>query len=105
MYVVFNTRQKINANHLVVITGCDSGLGYSLALHCRALGATVLAGVLEPDGKTAVNLTENGVAVRRLDLTDHQNVEQFGEHVKELLSERKLGERSSQRRTSRNLFK
>jgi len=82
---------------LIVITGCNSGLGYSLAMHCRAQGATVLAGVRKiSEAKiaktTAIEALENkGVIVRQLDITDETSVRQFGEGVKKLLKERQLG--------------
>jgi len=86
---------------LIVITGCNSGLGYSLAMHCRAQGATVLAGVRKiSEAKiaktTAIEALENkGVIVRQLDITDETSVRQFGEGVKKLIKERQLGKRNA----------
>ena len=51
---------------VVVITGCDSGLGYSMALHCHNLGMVVCATVLNPKGKVAKELQELGEATGRL---------------------------------------
>lgn len=89
-------QEKLNAQRLIVITGCDSGLGYSLALHCQALGATVLAGVLDPDGQAARNLTDSKVIVHHLDCTNEGSIEQFGKHVNTLCIEKKHGEYQGQ---------
>lgn len=91
-YYVLNIRDEMNLKHLVVITGCDSGLGYSLALHCRDLGATVMAGVLEPTGKAIENLRSKGVIVELLDLTDDSSIKEFGLQVRNVLRDRTLGE-------------
>lgn len=91
-YYQLCVQEKLNSQHLIVITGCDSGLGYSLALHCQALGATVLAGVLNPDGQAAKNLTDSKVIVHYLDSTNEGSIEQFGKHVETLCIEKKYGE-------------
>lgn len=83
----------MNPKHLIVITGCDSGLGYSLALHCRTLGAVVVAGLLEPDNKSAEKLTKSGVLVHRLNVVDEKSIAQFARFVTEKLRDDNLGER------------
>lgn len=97
MYYISKRRWKIKSRDLVILTGCNSGLGYSLAMHCRAQGATVLAGVRE----TAVMLKPNaaveslknkGIIVHQLDITNAESVRGFGERVKQLLEEQQLGE-------------
>ncbi|XP_032664945.1 D-beta-hydroxybutyrate dehydrogenase, mitochondrial isoform X2 [Odontomachus brunneus] len=88
-YYQLCVQEKLNSKHLIVITGCDSGLGYSLALHCQALGATVLAGVLDPDGQAAKNLTDSKVIVHHLDSTNEGSIEQFGKYVETLCIEKK----------------
>lgn len=92
-YYRFCAQEKLNARHLIVVTGCDSGLGYSLALHCQALGATIVAGVLDPDGQAAKNLAEKKIIVYRLDNTDEESIDQFGGRVKTLCIEKRYGER------------
>lgn len=98
LYCFFGRRRKINARDLIIITGCNSGLGYSLAMHCRAKGATVLAGVREiattPNLNAAVKALENkGVIVHHLDITSEQSARDFRDKVKSLLEERQLGKR------------
>lgn len=98
MYCFFNRQRKINTRDLIVISGCNSGLGYSLAMHCRAKGATVLAGVREimtvPNSNAAVEALENkGVIVHHLDITNELSTRNFRDKVKSLLEERQLGER------------
>lgn len=98
LYYISKRRWKIKPRDLVVITGCNSGLGYSLAMHCRAQGATVLAGVretavvLKPNA-VVESLKDRGVIVHQLDITSEESVREFGEKVKQLSEERQLGER------------
>ncbi|KAG7163702.1 Retinol dehydrogenase 7-like [Homarus americanus] len=54
---------------VVVITGCDSGIGYSVAMSARAWGWTVVATCLSPDGEGAAHLREAGVHIVIVDLT------------------------------------
>ncbi|EGI67711.1 D-beta-hydroxybutyrate dehydrogenase, mitochondrial [Acromyrmex echinatior] len=94
LYCFFSRRRKINARDLIVITGCNSGLGYSLAMHCRAKGAMVLAGVREiptvPNSNAVEILKNKGVIVHQVDIADEQSVRDFRHKVKELLEERQL---------------
>ncbi|EZA51210.1 hypothetical protein DMN91_012826 [Ooceraea biroi] len=96
LYYFCNRRSKLRARDLIVITGCNSGLGYSLAMHCRAQGATVLAGVRKISEaeltKTAAieALEKKGVIVRELDITDGTSIQRFGEGIKKLMKEQQL---------------
>ncbi|KAG5331381.1 BDH protein, partial [Acromyrmex heyeri] len=94
LYCFFSRRRKINARDLIVITGCNSGLGYSLAMHCRAKGAMVLAGVREiptaANSNAIETLKNKGVIVHQVDIADEQSVWDFRHKVKELLEERQL---------------
>ncbi|XP_014232131.1 estradiol 17-beta-dehydrogenase 2 isoform X1 [Trichogramma pretiosum] len=69
----------------VVITGCDSGLGYSLALYCSDLGFKVVATVLEPDGPAAERLRELGCLVYKVDYTCQNDVKQFANEIDALI--------------------
>lgn len=95
MYYISKRRWKIKSRDLIVITGCNSGLGYSLAMHCRAQGATVLAGVREAavvsKSNAVKSLRDEGIIIHHLDITNENSVCKFGERVKELLEERQLG--------------
>ncbi|XP_011643341.1 D-beta-hydroxybutyrate dehydrogenase, mitochondrial [Pogonomyrmex barbatus] len=93
----FSRQRKINARDLIVITGCNSGLGYSLAMHCRAQGAVVLGGMRKASASTASNsntavkaLENKGVIVHHLDITNEQSTQDFREKIKKLLEERQL---------------
>ena len=46
----------------IVITGCDSGLGWYLARHCDQLGFRVYAGCCNPAGEGAVQLLSEASA-------------------------------------------
>ncbi|CAB0044158.1 unnamed protein product, partial [Trichogramma brassicae] len=69
----------------VVITGCDSGLGYSLALYCSDLGFKVIATVLEPRGPAAERLRELGCLVYKVDYTSQNDVKQFANEIDALI--------------------
>ncbi|XP_076392449.1 SDR family oxidoreductase shroud [Megachile rotundata] len=90
LYCRVKSRDKISPNQAIIIIGCDSGLGYSLALHCRQLGATVIASVLQINGPGASKLLQEGVFVYSLDVTKPQNVSHFATSVQMLLSEENL---------------
>ncbi|XP_011706817.1 PREDICTED: D-beta-hydroxybutyrate dehydrogenase, mitochondrial [Wasmannia auropunctata] len=95
LYCFFGRRRTISARDLIVITGCNSGLGYSLAMHCRARGATVLAGVREiaavSNSNAAVEALENkGIIVHHLDITNAQSTRDFRDKVRKLLEEQQL---------------
>lgn len=91
LYCRLKSRDKISPNQAVIITGCDSGLGYSLALHCRQLGASVIAGVMRNDGDGARKLKEQDIFVYPLDITKIESVAEFAGSVGTLLMEKKLG--------------
>ena len=76
----------------VVVIGCDSGLGYSLALHCRALGFAVIASVLNIDCSNVKELLQTGVHVFELNIADKQSVNNFGSALREILNKKNLGE-------------
>ncbi|XP_029163340.1 D-beta-hydroxybutyrate dehydrogenase, mitochondrial [Nylanderia fulva] len=99
LYYISKRRWKIKPRDLIVITGCNSGLGYSLAMHCRAQGATVLAGVREAGMVVKPNaviesLKKEGIIVHQLDITNKESVQGFGEKVKQLSKERNLALRA-----------
>lgn len=77
-------------NKAVIIIGCDSGLGYSLALYCHSLGFTVIASVLNIDGSNAKKLCELGVYVYNLDITVKESIQIFGVSIQECLRNNKL---------------
>lgn len=90
LYCRIKSRDEISSSQAIIIIGCDSGLGYSLALHCRQLGAAVIASVLQINGPGASKLQEEGVFVYSLDVTKPQNVSHFATSVQILLSQQNL---------------
>ncbi|XP_076299531.1 SDR family oxidoreductase shroud [Lasioglossum baleicum] len=90
LYSRIQSRVKIRPKHAVIVTGCDSGLGYSLALHCRQLGATVIAGVLQNDGPGAKKLREKDAFVYPLDVTKPVSVTDFANSIRTLLERENL---------------
>lgn len=60
---------KPSSDMVIFITGCDSGLGFSLAQHACELGFTVLAGCLKLDSKGAVELRKLfGTKIHRVEI-------------------------------------
>ncbi|KZC06504.1 PREDICTED: estradiol 17-beta-dehydrogenase 2 [Dufourea novaeangliae] len=91
LYSRITSRDKIRPKHAIIVTGCDSGLGYSLALHCCQLGATVIAGVLRNDGPGAEKLKQRkNVYVYPLDVTNTGSVIDFVDSVRTLLTRENL---------------
>lgn len=72
----------------VLITGCDSGFGHSLALNLDRQGFTVFAGCLFSDREGARSLKENSknIQVVQLDVTDDWQVRKAVQTVKENLN-------------------
>ncbi|KAF4532258.1 hypothetical protein B566_EDAN004345 [Ephemera danica] len=70
---------KTKLRHLaVIISGCDSGLGYSLAVHCHdKLGLAVFAGCLKEDSEGAFRLGKRGsnrMHIVPLDITSNESL-------------------------------
>nr|CAD7434824.1 unnamed protein product [Timema monikensis] len=78
-----------SARHMVVVTGCDSGLGFSVALHLHSLGLTVVAACLDAHGPGATKLKAlaglDRMHVLRLDIRDGASVEEAVHEVHLLL--------------------
>lgn len=90
-YSKFTRRHSVTKKKLVVITGCDTGLGYSLAKHCHRLGLSVASGCLDTESDGAKDL--NGIAlVLHLDVTKKETVVAFLEEVDRLLRTNNYGE-------------
>jgi len=78
------------AKKLIVITGCDSGLGYSLAHRCLEKNLFVVAGCHVKGGDGASQLKKGGACVAYLDVKSKESVFDFTETVKSLLLEENL---------------
>ena len=59
----------------VLITGCDTGLGVEFARQYAADGHHVIATCLDPDSAEATRSIEGDISVRRLDVSDHAEIE------------------------------
>ncbi|XP_011305865.1 estradiol 17-beta-dehydrogenase 2 [Fopius arisanus] len=84
----FNRRsfRRITKRDTIVLTGCDSGLGYNLALHChKNLSARVIAGVHRKNSLGAQELVKTGITIQEIDITDSNSVAHFVEKVQEYL--------------------
>lgn len=75
-------KNKITPNKTIFITGCDSGLGYSLALHSSDLGFTVIAGCLNSNSEGAKSLKLNdNLHVIQIDITIVKSIESAVKYV------------------------
>lgn len=74
----------------MIITGCDSGLGYGLALHCHSLGAAVFAGVHNEHSPGAEKLKELKIPVFPLEVTSQSSIDIFCEIISRMIKEHGL---------------
>ncbi|XP_071552237.1 D-beta-hydroxybutyrate dehydrogenase, mitochondrial-like [Panulirus ornatus] len=76
------------AGKAVVVTGCDTGFGHTLALQLDKLGFRVFAGCLKADGKGADHLRQEGSSrlhVLQMDVTNQDQLDKAAQQVKDLL--------------------
>ncbi|XP_069954668.1 retinol dehydrogenase 7 isoform X3 [Cherax quadricarinatus] len=69
---------------VMVITGCDSGIGYNLALSAHAWGWTVVATCVTPDGNAASLLRHAGIHTVALDFTRPDTLAHLMDLLKQL---------------------
>ncbi|XP_059611692.1 D-beta-hydroxybutyrate dehydrogenase, mitochondrial [Phlebotomus argentipes] len=82
-------RRIFTRSHVILITGCDSGLGYNLARKCHAMNMTVIAGVLNPQSQGARNLAQlpsHELIVTHIDLLQLETIANAHRVVREILS-------------------
>ncbi|XP_068168340.1 17-beta-hydroxysteroid dehydrogenase type 2 [Antennarius striatus] len=71
-------------NRAVLVTGCDSGFGHTLAKRLSGMGVMVFAGVLDVNGPGAQQLRERAsknLQVLQLDVTDDSQIEAAHRYV------------------------
>ncbi|MDD5266417.1 MAG: SDR family oxidoreductase [Methylococcales bacterium] len=66
----------------ILITGCSSGIGYSVATELKKRGHNVIATARKPDD--VARLTQEGFTALQLDLADSQSIQQAVNRVIEL---------------------
>ena len=66
-------RQVAGYGKVIVVTGCDSGIGYNVALSTLGWGCCVVATCVDPDGEAPRRLCEAGAVVVKLDLRHLQD--------------------------------
>lgn len=92
-YYLANPRYKrcVDGRNVVVTTGCDSGLGYSIAVHCHnVLKMSVVACVHHRNSKGAVKLKDLFSASDRfhiveLEVTKNESIASVNKFLVELL--------------------
>ncbi|XP_022088233.1 D-beta-hydroxybutyrate dehydrogenase, mitochondrial-like [Acanthaster planci] len=87
-------QQFVNVkDKVVLITGCDTGLGHATALHLDSLGAHVFACCYDKNGTGERDLVANSssrLTTIELDVTDQEQIQEALEIVKDLLNGREL---------------
>lgn len=92
-----NPREKklVNERNLVVATGCDSGLGYSIAVHCHEnLKMAVLACVHQKTSKGAEKLRtmfdgSDRFHMIELEITKDDSINEVKSFIEDLLNEKR----------------
>ena len=81
---------KMEKKKVILITGCDSGFGYSLACHVteQHLKMILVACCFCMDSEGAKDLISKGVTVFKLDVTDNDSIDKLKEDVNVLLKEK-----------------
>ncbi|KRT81454.1 dehydrogenase, partial [Oryctes borbonicus] len=90
---IFQTDDQFepSAEKVVFITGCDSGLGFTLAEHVSELGFTVVAGCLSTNSKGAKELKRNKkIILVELDITSESDVNTVVETITRYLEARQF---------------
>lgn len=82
-----NKKVQLQKTDAIFITGCDSGIGYSLACYCQELGMTVFAGCLHL-GEGAYQLEElERIHVIPIDVTNTMSVKTAASRIQSLLAD------------------
>lgn len=95
-YYLMNPREKkpVSSKNLVIATGCDSGLGYSIAALCHNLNISVVACVHSISSNGATKLSELFGNSKRfhlveLEVTEADSVKSVKDFVEDLLEKNK----------------
>lgn len=90
-----HSKRSVNAREVVITTGCDSGLGYSIAVHCHnVLNMSVVACVQHQESKGSVKLrnmfgNSSRFHIAELDITKPEKIMAVHEFVQDLLEKNK----------------
>ena len=90
LYVTRRKTKNDVRGAVILITGCDSGFGFSLALHCAQMGMEVVAGCFAMgEGREVLEKTEN-VTVVELDVTEDESVLKAVDQVQHVCGDKGL---------------
>ncbi|XP_066983053.1 short-chain dehydrogenase/reductase family 9C member 7-like [Macrobrachium rosenbergii] len=83
--MIYFKRELDPSQKIVVVTGCDSGIGHALALKAaRTWGCVVVGTCLEPDGNAGMILRAAGIHVVKLDLMEEDSTKELLKLVNQL---------------------
>lgn len=96
-YYLMNPRERrsMSSKNVIVATGCDSGLGFSVALHCHInLNMAVVACVHNLNSKGALKLKDvfsdsNRSHLLELEITKNESIQALTKFIENLLEQNK----------------
>lgn len=75
---------RYNRQAAAFITGCDTGLGYSIAIHCKdSLNLNVIASCVSKKSAGAQSLESHGITVVELDLDNVESIISCHKYIEE----------------------
>ena len=92
-FLLIKNRKKkrlLSKGKCILITGCDSGVGLTLALHAKTLGFHVIATCLNESSDGAKFLMGKGILAIQMDVTEIDDIGSVKNSVEKYLNENHL---------------
>jgi 3-hydroxybutyrate dehydrogenase len=92
-FLLIKNRKKkrlLSKGKCILITGCDSGVGLTLALHAKSLGFHVIATCLNESSDGAEMLKGKDILAIQMDVTENDDIRSVKDSVEKYLNENHL---------------